>query len=140
MSLPGSGGCINISASYYTSCDGTNGACGDCSNTKLQCAWAFINGVNAVFNTCGADTCCSSDSPCADALPELACGDTLTVTDLCTNKAATITIADSGPYVCVCELGCTYNYSLLRAMDLTEAAFNYLQGSTSAGHIPVNVC
>ncbi len=135
--------CIYISASYYTSCPttGGGGACGTCNNNDLQCAWSNLFDFppdNSIVATCGSTFCCGEF--CAEYdIPAFSCGDEIYVTDLCTNNSSYITVADHGPYVCICDNNCGYD-NLMRAMDLTEAAFLYLQGSLTIGHIPVTVC
>jgi len=131
---------INISASWYNDCGpGARGACGTCDNTKMQCAWANLDGFppeNSIVATCGSSYCC--EGVCATNLPSLSCGDVPLVKDFCTGKSAYITVADHGPYVCRCESSCSSG-RYLRAIDLTEAAFDYLHGDLTDGYTAVNM-
>jgi len=127
---------IYLSSSYYTLCNGSNGACAGenglpgCSNSASnQAAWVNLNGVNTLSCSCGSVE--SSD------LPSFSCGNEVIVTDLCTDITETITITDSATVPCVCESNCS-NGPFMRAMDMTEGTFKYFEsGSIVRGHIPI---
>lgn len=140
------------SASYYDNCDywstsgcipsGTychRGACETCDNSYYQCAWANLSGFppeNSIADTCGSSWLCNDKH--AYDIPKFSCGTVLWVQDLCNDNGLHVTIADHGPYVCFCETECS-SVNLMRIIDLTEAAYIYLEGNLSRGHIPVMI-
>jgi len=125
-----------LNASYYTLCDGSNGACAGvnglpgCSNTATnQAAWVNLNGYNTLSCTCGNIS--SSD------LPSFTCGNQVIVTDQCTLNSETVIITDSATVPCSCQDICSVG-TLMRAMDMTEGTFKYFEnGSTARGVIPI---
>lgn len=108
------------------------GACGNCSSSRMQCAWPNLS-----------DACFSITRPdqCGDNLLRWGCGHTFYVTSLCNSRQITVTIADCGPhtnYWCgettCCGGACATN----RLLDLTPAAFSAI-ASLSSGLTPISV-
>jgi len=133
-----------FSASYYADCGtgNSNNACnsvtGPCYNSAMQCAWANLSGHgNSIAYYCGSSWLCNDKR--ASDVPLFSCGDVLWVQDLCNNNGVHVTVVDHGPNVCFCESKCN-SVNLMRAIDLTEGAFSYLEnGSLTKGHIPVMI-
>lgn len=131
---------IYLNSSYYTLCDGSNGACAGvnglsgCSNSATdQAAWVNLNGYNTLVASGG----CSCGTINASDLPDFACGDSVIVTDQCTQKSETVYITDSATVPCSCQDFCSAG-TFMRAMDMTEGTFKYFEnGSTAQGVIPI---
>lgn len=132
-----SGQSISVTSSYYTLCNGSNGACAGvnglsgCSNSSSdQAAWVNLNGNNTLSCSCNVSS---------SNLPVFSCNDLVTVRDWCTDNEKNIYITDSATVPCKCENQCSQG-NLLRAMDMTEATFKYFEnGSTSRGFIPITI-
>lgn len=125
---------ITVSSSYYTLCDGSNGACGDCNNNYMQAAWANLSGFGNLepYN-------CTCNGFNGRNLPAFSCNQRVSVKDICNGTIADVTITDhDSPGGCYCDHDCNGYYAVLRAMDMTEAAFAYFQ-SLTVGLIGVTV-
>lgn len=117
---------ITVSASVYSLCDGSNGACGDCNNNAMEAAWANLANHGNYFTSS-----CVCNGFNGENLPQFSCGQVVTVKDICNSVSGTITISDSdNPGGCLCDHDCNGYYSVLRTMDLTEAAMYYFTGTT----------
>jgi hypothetical protein len=124
-------GYIYGNASYYTTCNGSNGACGSCNNNANEFAWADLT-------TTGCYQVCSGAEICG-----LACGDSAYVYNYCGNA-----LYGYAEDCCAClQAGCpsalppcyqnsAFQYPLL---DCTAAFFLSLGGDMSQGRIPVAV-
>ncbi len=85
---------IYVNSSYYTLCDGSNGACAGvnglsgCSNSAGdQAAWVNLNGDNL-------DSGCTCDGFSGTEIPSFSCDDHIIVTDLCTGNEETVIVTD----------------------------------------------
>lgn len=106
---------------------GSNGACGDCKSTNLQCAWPTIPGCDY--------TCGHSCNSCCTSLPQLPCGKQVTFENLCNSRSVAATVVDCGPCVrCVGGVGCD-NYKTVK-FDLTPCAFSAI-GDLATGLLNV---
>ena len=125
---------IDAHATWYSLCNGSNGACGDCSNTSLNAAWPHLDYTNCHLYC--------PNSP----VPSLACSSKVTVSDLCPYKPSLeVEIHDC----CTCNgSGGCGGLSRCSAeewstddvvIDLTVASFVSLHGSINDGRIPVRV-
>lgn len=143
--IPG-GSTIIVGASYFS--DSSNPCCSCLSNqlctscaSDYACAWpnlsTYPNEPNTISTYCGVSFSCGG-SLTAGTIPQLACGDLITVRSQCTLNELTVTIDDHGPGVCVCDSGCGYS-DVMRVVDLSEAAFQYIAGSLNTGHTIVEV-
>lgn len=112
--------------SYYTTCNGSNGACGNCNNSNLDLAWPNL-GTGCVYTSC-ANNCNKS------------CGGTVNVTNQCPGGTSNnMRVADCYPRAtCNFTSACfTQNPALA---DLTAAAFMSINGgSLAAGRLPAKV-
>lgn len=58
---------IDAHATWYDLCNGSNGACGDCSNTSLHAAWPHLDYTNCHLycpNSPVSSLTCGSEVPC----------------------------------------------------------------------------
>ncbi len=119
-------------ATWYTLCNGSNGACGDCDNSEMHAAWPHLPQT-------GCYRYCSYLGP-------VSCGDEVMVSDHCPYKPRVyVEVHDcctcNGPGGCDGWSRCSgslWNVNDV-IIDLTTTAFISLHGSLSDGRIPVGV-
>lgn len=124
-------------ASYYTSCNGSNGACAGlgcaCDRRKTQLAWAHETDTGCNF-TCAP-------------IPGVSCCTLIGVYDPCTGNGYYGKVTDcctcspggcNLPTCCNGNCGTDPNYNKPIA-DLTDSFFYYLHGSFTDGRIKVQI-
>jgi len=123
---------IDAHATWYNLCNGSNGACGNCSDASVHAAWPHIDATN-----------CHRDCP-NSSVTSLSCGSKVTVSDLCPYKPSVeVEVRDC----CTCDgtggcngssrcSGTSWNSGDV-TIDLTTTSFISLHGSLSDGRIPV---
>ncbi len=113
-------------ASWYSLCDGSNGACGDCDNWAYHLAWPELTTTGCDFD-------------CDDINPPAACGDIVYIYDYCTEQGYWGKIKDclpdtANPSNCdlatYCHGNREYQSAFRRAIaDLTQGMWYKIHGS-----------
>lgn len=120
-------------ASYYTSCNGSNGACAPnypCNNSSYHIAYSNVN----VDWGCG--------------IPQRSCNSVVYIWDYCKSKGSYASIRDqnAGSTQSSCNSSTYCNNQSNNdpnfgkpIVDMTEALFRYVHGDLSDGRIKVSV-
>jgi len=122
-------------ASWYSLCNGSNGACGDCNNWSYHLAWPELTTTGCDFD-------------CDDVNPPAACGSIVYIYDYCTGQGYWGRVKDclpdtANPSNCnrrtCCKGNCEYSSTFRRAIaDLTQGMWYKIHGSFwSDGRIKV---